>query len=385
VEDAIPISTNIYSISKDFLQFFDISPDALLIIDQTGTIIVINTQMERIFGYSQLELLGQHVEMLLPECFRKIHVSHREHFFADSRQRPMGIGLQLFGLRQDKTEFPVDISLRPLMLENKLHVIAAIRDMTAQKRAENELKSLYEQQKRYNTFLSMASHELRTPLASIQATTQMFSRNLIRLYSPILEKKKMTIEATQEGLAEMTNQITRLNRLIGDLLDISRTNDGHLSFSFSDFEIGELVRDIVNMLQKTVSTHTISIHGKGKQHIYADRDRIGQVLTNLLTNGIKYSPEAKDIEVSISRAADSVIISVRDYGIGIAREYQPHIFEQYYRLVDDEHKKYAGLGIGLYIAAEIVRRHNGKIWVESEEGKGSTFSFSLPVDKGVSV
>jgi len=378
---ASPVSTPlpINSVSKDFLQFFDISPDALILVNQAGTIVAVNAQMESIFGYTQSELLEHPLEMLLPERFGNIHVTHRDHYFAFHRPRPMGIGLHLFGQRKDKTEFPIDISLRPLLLDNTLHAIAAIRDMTAQKHAENELKSLYEQQKRYDTFLSMASHELRTPLASIQVITQMFSRNLAPLYPST--GQGITTEIARDALDEMTNQIARLNRLIGDLLDVSRTSAGHLSLILSDFEIGEVVRETIKTFQKTVSTHTILIHGEGKRYVHADKGRIGQVLINLLSNGIKYSPEASQIDVTIADTLDSVLISVHDYGIGIAKEYQPRLFERYYRLIDEEHKKYAGLGIGLYIAAQIVQRHNGKIWVESDGEKETTFSFTLPAPK----
>jgi PAS domain S-box-containing protein len=126
---SVPVSR----LSKNFLHFLAIAPNALLVIDHAGAMIAINAQMERIFGYTQFEMLGQDMEMLLPERFRNMHVAHREHYFATSRLRPMGIGLQLFGVRKDTTEFPLDISLRPLILGNALHAIAAIRDMTEQK------------------------------------------------------------------------------------------------------------------------------------------------------------------------------------------------------------------------------------------------------------
>jgi two-component system sensor kinase FixL len=355
----------LHVMSKDFLQFFDISPDALLVINQTGNIIIVNAQVEHDFGYSRSELFGHSLEMLLPERFSKIHISHRDHYFAALRPRPMGVGLQLFGLRKDKTEFPVDISLRPLLLDNTPHVIAAIRDMT--------------EQKRYDTFLSMASHDLRTPLASIQIIAQMFVRNLDRPYPTTQQQREQATQIAREALGEMTSQISRLNRLIEDLLDVSRTTAGHLSLTLSSFAIGEIVQEAVLSMENTVNTHTFRVRGDESQFVYADRDRIRQVIANFLSNAVKYSPGAQKVDIAISSTVDSVIVSVHDDGIGIAKEQQPRLFRRYYRLTDDEHKKYGGLGIGLYIAASIVQHHNGKIWAESDAKKGATFSFSLPI------
>jgi PAS domain S-box-containing protein len=378
LHQSVPTPIAIPGQPKEVFQILDIIPDAIIVVDRAGMIVIANAQVERVFGYVQSELVGCHLEMLVPERFRKIHAKNFEHYFLAPWERPIGLGLPLVGLRKAGAEVPVDISLRPLLLENALHVIAAVRDVSEQRRAEHELKSLSEQQKLYDTFLSMVSHELRTPLTSIQVIAQILGRSLDRLQSSALDVQATA--RTKKALDQITSQVSRLDRLINDLLDVSRIVAGHLSLTRSEFEIGELVCETVEMLQEITATHKINIHGEGKQRVYADRDRIGQVFINLLTNAIKYSPEAHQVDVIMSDTADSVIVSVRDYGIGIAKEHQPRLFERYYRFTGEEHDKYVGLGIGLYIAAEIVRRHNGKIWVESDVGRGATFSFSLPVN-----
>lgn len=352
-------------ISKDSLQLFDISPDTLLVVDQIGNIIVANAQVERDFGYARSELLGHRLEMLLSERFSNIHVSHREHYVAALRLHPMSVGSQLFGLHKDKTEFPVDISLQPLLLDNTPHMIATIRNMT--------------EQQHYEKFLSMAGHELRAPLTNIQIIAQIFAHHLNLLDPSTSKKRELATQVVKEALGEMSSQILRLNRLIDDLLDVSQIIVGHLPLTFCNFEIGEFVRETVEAMENTVNTHTFNTHGEGKQQIWADREQIRYVLTNFLNNAVKYSPEAQKVDIIISNTTDSVVVSVHDDGIGIAKEQQLRLFREYYRLIDNDYKQYGGFGVSLYIAASIVQQHNGNIWVESDPDTGATFSFSLPI------
>jgi two-component system, LuxR family, sensor kinase FixL len=359
--------------------FLDISPDALIVIDATGKIALVNAQVEAIFGYSRTELLNKPLEILLPERFRAVHVTHRAHYFTSPRLRPMGRGLSLLGLRKNGQEFPVDISLRPLDLSGVPHAIGAVRDMSAQRSAEQQVVILREQQERYDTFLSMASHELRTPLATMQVLTQLLSR-MVDQGMERSEEQQTRRETARELLTEMFRQLERLNHLIGDLLDVSRVGAHQLSFDLEDIALYPLVVRTVSTMQKTTTTHTITVRENGQKAIVvADPHRIEQVLINLLSNAIKYSPEASTVEVEVTRDTTNITVHVRDHGIGIASAQQAHLFERYYRLVDEKHKKYAGLGIGLYIASEIVKRHGGTMWVESAAGEGAIFSFTLPI------
>ena len=176
----------------------------------------------------------------------------------------------------------------------------------------------------------------------------------------------------------MDAQLNKLTLLIEDLLNGSRIEHGKLEFQEDWFDLNEVAKETVEQIQSTTSKHRIRIEGRVNRRVWGDKDRIGQVLTNLLTNAVKYSPQADTIIVRLATTQDAVVVSVQDFGIGIEQEHLNHIFERFHRISDPEEKTYPGLGIGLYIAHEIIQRHGGTLTVESEKGKGSRFSFTLP-------
>lgn len=233
----------------------------------------------------------------------------------------------------------------------------------------NEQKQLAQQK---DSFLGIASHELKTPVTSIKA------------YAQVLEKILLKKGAFKE--AEMINkidlQINRLTKLIDDLLNVTRINSGKLPFNRTVFDFEKLASEIIEELQHSMSRHIIIKDFNYKGSIFGDRERIGQVITNLLTNAIKYSPYSTEIIVHIQLENQMVIMCVEDFGVGISKNNQPNVFDQFYRVTENKQHTFPGIGLGLYIAAEIVSRENGKIWIEkSAEGKGSTFCISLPVDE----
>ena len=177
----------------------------------------------------------------------------------------------------------------------------------------------------------------------------------------------------------METQLTRLTHLISDLLDLSKIQAGQLDYVKEPIDIDALVHAIADMMQQISTTHSITIHGASHTHIVGDSDRLGQVFINLINNAVKYSPQAKHVDISITASQNTVTLSIRDYGIGIPQEYQQKIFDRFYRVSDVHKKTFPGLGMGLYISSEIVKRHGGRLWVESAEGKGATFFISLPV------
>jgi signal transduction histidine kinase len=179
-------------------------------------------------------------------------------------------------------------------------------------------------------------------------------------------------------LSKMDDQITRLTKQVADLLDISKMQEGKLELAQEAVDMDELVREVVENLKPTTNHHLL-IEGAAQRTITGDRDRLGQVLMNLLTNAIKYSPQAETVVVRVAQTRDTLTVSVHDFGIGIAQSHQEKLFERFYRVYSEKDQTYPGLGIGLYIAHEIIQRHGGKMWVDSVEGKGSTFSFSLPI------
>lgn len=231
-----------------------------------------------------------------------------------------------------------------------------------------ELKELSRQK---DEFLAVASHELKTPVTSIKAYAQVLQR---------LFKNKGDVQSV-ELLAKIDGQINKLITLIADLLDVSKMQAGKLQLRLHTFDFDELVTEVVDDIQRTITQHTIRTELTQNTMVYGDRDRIGQVITNLLTNAVKYSSDADTIVVRSSVATETVTLCVEDFGLGIPREKQAKVFERFYRVEGSKENIYPGLGLGLYISSEIIRRHGGTIWIESTEGQGSTFCFTVPTRK----
>jgi PAS domain S-box-containing protein len=223
--------------------------------------------------------------------------------------------------------------------------------------------------KRKDEFISMASHELKTPVTSLKGFLSLLQRRM----------SAQEDEKALHYLHRMDTQVNKLTKLINDLLDLSKMQTGQLAYREERFEMDELVQEIMENVQETTQTHHLQFAGLCPAQVLGDRDRIGQVLINLLTNAIKYSPQADSVLIRVARDNNRILVSIQDFGIGIADEYQHKIFERFYQVTDAEEKTFPGLGIGLYISHEIVRRHGGQMWVESEKGKGATFHMSLPL------
>lgn len=225
------------------------------------------------------------------------------------------------------------------------------------------------QNERKDEFISIASHELKTPLTSIKAYVQLVERLLH-------QDKKDQVEVY---LVKTNNYIDRLNNLIADLLDVSRIQAGRLQFNMGEFDFDEMVTEAIESIQNTSTTHKIIKIGEVDAIVTGDKQRLEQVINNFLTNAIKYSPGQSKVEVEVKKDGNTIQVAVRDFGIGIAEEKLNKVFDRFYR-VESAANKFPGLGIGLYISLEIIKRHKGKIWVESEEGKGSIFYFSIEID-----
>jgi len=224
-------------------------------------------------------------------------------------------------------------------------------------------------QQQKDEFLGIASHELKTPVTSIKAYTQVLERMI----------RKDGDEKKANMVRKMDIQLNRLTGLIGDLLDVTKIQSGKMTFNQSKFDFDLLIQDIVEEMQHITSQHQINFDLKSIATVFADKERIGQVITNFLSNAIKYSSDANSIEVKSILKNDEVILSVQDHGIGISPELQHLVFDQFYRVGGNLQHTYPGLGLGLYISAEIIKNEGGRIWVKSEEGKGSTFYFALKI------
>jgi len=232
---------------------------------------------------------------------------------------------------------------------------------------EKELEAGKQLQRQKDEFLSIASHELKTPLTSIKAFNQL----MLRAADP---SKLGDLAKRSEG------HVKRLERLIGDLLDVTKINSGKMNYSFEPFDFGAMLHECIDHLQFT-TTHQLVVASAPKLTFTGDRDRLEQVLNNLLVNAIKYSPKANQVIISSYIEGDNLIVTVQDFGIGIAPEDIDRLFDRYYR-VDNAGMRFDGLGLGLFISSEILKRHQGTFWIESEPGKGSLFCFSLPLSPG---
>ena len=227
-----------------------------------------------------------------------------------------------------------------------------------------------ELQRQKDDFLGIASHELKTPVTSIKAYTQLMEMKFD--LAGDLENSKLA--------RKMDKQVNRLTSLIEDLLDVTKINSGRMQFNEEVFDFDQMVEDVIEDFRQTAPKHQINKELSFRKNFNGDRDRIWQVVTNLISNAVKYSPDADRIILSTEFKDDSVVFCVQDFGIGIKADNKDQVFEQFYRVSGSREHTFPGLGLGLYISSEIVKRLGGKIWVNSIEDEGSTFCFSLPVN-----
>ncbi len=233
-----------------------------------------------------------------------------------------------------------------------------LRTVAAQLKKEMQYK---------DEFIGIASHELKTPLTSLKAYTQIL-------------QKKVAADGNEDvlrGLNKMDRQLSKLNMLVSDLLDVTKIERGNLKLNKEKFDFSELAAEIIEDMQKTAEKHTIVLEQNSTVLMHADRERIGQVITNFISNAIKYSPKSDKVIVQIASAKNKTELHVQDFGVGIKRDKLEKVFERFYRVSGLQENTFPGLGLGLYISSEIVKRHKGNIWAESVFGKGSTFSFSI--------
>lgn len=274
-----------------------------------------------------------------------------------------GISVIIHGQEHPYGILEVHTMQKRIFTAEDINFIQAVANLLANA-ARNQLD------KRKDEFLGIASHELKTPLTSIKTFIQLLHKH----------SRRQNDEHSLLFLSRINTQVNKMAELINDLLDISRINSGKLEYHDNLFSLSELVEDIIREQQLTTQRHKIIFEDKVKQQIYADKFRIGQVLINLLSNAIKYAPDADKIIVRTEKQGDKITLSVHDFGIGIPKKEQQHIFDRFYQGDIKKREDFpGGLGLGLYISSEIVKRHKGQIWVESEEGKGSIFYVSLPI------
>jgi len=346
-----------------YRRLFEASTDGILMVDPaTHAIADANPGMTELLGYTHEQLLGRPLWRigLFPDREAALRVLR-----ALRQQRFVRYDALPVRTRDGQPRYVEFVSTQ--FRANGHDVIQCnVRDITDRKRAEDERRQLEE---RKNAFISMASHELKTPVTSLKGFTQILHRRLQQQADP----------QTLLFLHRMDAQLKKLTNLISDLLDLSRMQSGSLVVRTMDVDLDELVRETVENVQMAVTTHHLAVRGATRAHVHGDRDRLGQVLVNLLTNAIKYSPEAETVIVHLSRHDEQAAVAVQDFGIGIAEEDHERVFERFYQVNDGQENTYPGLGIGLFIARTLVEQHGGRLWIESRKGAGSTFRCTLPV------
>ena len=367
-----------------FERLFQDSPDAIILVNETGHIVRANAQVEALFGYAGAELIGQPVEALMLERYRAGHGKHLADYFAAPRVRAMGAGLELFARRKDGSEFPVDIMLSPLETDEGRQSVAVIRDITSRKEAAERIQKLNKELQERASLLEVAykelesfsysvSHDLRAPLRHIDGFVELLQK------SPALQGE----EASRRHMNVISKAAKEMGMLIDDLLAFSRT--GRAEMHPVKIDMRDMVDQIIQEREEECHGRQVKWEIKPLPMVSGDPNLLRLVWVNLLENALKYTRPRKEAKIEIGQMTDNgnsasgreVVFYVRDNGVGFDMLYVSKVFGVFQRLHRAE--DFEGTGIGLANVQRIIHRHGGRVWAEGKVDSGATFYFSLPV------
>jgi PAS domain S-box-containing protein len=373
---------------RRFRELLEAAPDAIIEVDRQGRILLLNLATEKLFGYAREELLGQAVEILVPDAVRANHGQHRANYWDHPVTRPMGSGLELNGRRKDGSSVPVEISLSPVKSEDGFRVTAVIRDIRDRKQTEDRLRELERTYTRElearnreveranqlkSEFLASMSHELRTPLHTIIGFSELLTEEL---EGPLNPKQ-------QRFMNHIHTDSLHLLELINDILDISKVESGRIQLRRETFDLAVALGEILSSVRPQAAAKSIAIETQLSisTAIFADRLRVKQVLFNLLSNALKFTPAGGKIRIDGALRDGFLEISVSDTGIGIPKEQHQAVFDKFYQVGATTKGVREGTGLGLAISKALVEEHGGRIWLESQPGKGSRFTFTIAIQQ----
>lgn len=379
-----------------YREVVEAAPDAIVKVDAKGRIVLLNRATESLFGYGREELIGQPVEILIPYASRAAHEGHRQAYSKNPVTRPMGHGMTLRARKKSGAEFTVEISLSPVHAANEMRTLAVIRDVTERKHIEEQMRAMEHEFNRKlaakndelqvrneeieradrlkSEFLASMSHELRTPLHTVIGFSQLLAEEI---QGPLNEKQRRFVD-------HIYRDSQHLLELINDILDLSKIESGKIELRREIFEAATEVQSVGDSISQGAASKSIQLEVQIENNpvLNADKVRFREILFNLLSNALKFTPAGGQILVDTAPAEPGFCcFRVQDTGIGIPDGHKEAVFDKFYQVGSTTKGVREGTGLGLSITRHLVELHGGRIWVRSEPGKGSCFSFTIPLSE----